>query len=312
MSEARLSQLIGDIYDAALDAELWPRALEQVCGFVGASQANIFWQDVIGKAAKKVFEWGNDPHYTRLYMETYAKINPLFPGAYAQPLGEVFSQVDLLTYDEMHQTRLYKEWMQPQGFVDFIGCLLDKSAGSCIPLSIIRHERDGLVDEHAIARTTLIVPHIRRAAVIGNVIGLRTCEATSLADTLDELAAGILLIDGTGRITHANASGKAMLDDGAILSAHGGRLAARDADADRALKEVFAAAPAATRPSAARVWWFRWSHKAGNAMSRTSSRSRQVRAVAPGAPMTRWLPCSCTRPRWRRPPCRTPLRKPIS
>jgi len=82
MSEARLTQLIGDIYDAALDAERWPRALEHVCGFVGGSQANIFWQDVIGKAAKKVFEWGNDPHYTRLYMETYAKINPLFPGSY--------------------------------------------------------------------------------------------------------------------------------------------------------------------------------------------------------------------------------------
>ena len=116
MSEARLSQLIGDIYDAALDAERWPRALEKVCGFVGGSQANIFWQDVIGKAAKKVFEWGNDPHYTRLYMEVYAKINPLFPGAYAQPLGEVFSQVDLIPFDELHETRLYREWMQPQGW----------------------------------------------------------------------------------------------------------------------------------------------------------------------------------------------------
>lgn len=240
MSEARLSQLIGDIYDAALDAELWPHALEQVCGFVRASQANIFWQDVIGKAAKKFYEWGNDPHYTQLYMEVYAKINPMFPGTYAQPLGKVFSQIDLIPFDELHETRLYKEWMAPQGFVDFVGCLLDKSGGSCIPLAVIRHERDGIVDRQTIARTALIVPHIRRAAVIGNVIGLRTCEASTLADTLDGLSAGILLVDGAGRITQANASGQAMLDDGAILSGHGGRLAARDADCDRALKEVFA------------------------------------------------------------------------
>jgi DNA-binding CsgD family transcriptional regulator len=242
MSDAQLSQLIGDIYDAALDAELWPRALAGVCGFVGGSQANIFWQDVIGKAAKKVFEWGNDPHYTRLYMETYAKINPLFPGAYTQPLGEVFSQIDLLSYDELHETRLYKEWMQPQGFVDFVACLLDKSGGSCIPVTVIRHERDGLVDRHTIARMSLIVPHIRRAAVIGNVIGLRTCEASTLADTLDGLAAGIMLVDGTARITHANAMGRAMIDEGAILASHGGRLAARDAGCDQTLKEVFAAA----------------------------------------------------------------------
>ena len=92
MSEARLSQLIGDIYDAALEPESWPRALAGVCGFVGGSQANIFWQDVIGKAAKRFFEWGHDPHYTQLYMDTYAKINPLFPGAYSFAVGQVFSQ----------------------------------------------------------------------------------------------------------------------------------------------------------------------------------------------------------------------------
>jgi DNA-binding CsgD family transcriptional regulator len=240
LSEARLSQLIGDIYDAALDAELWPRALAGVCGFVGASQANIFWQDVVGKAAKKFFEWGNDPHYTQLYMDVYAKINPMFPGAYAQPLGEVFSQIDLIPFDELHETRIYKEWMAPQGFVDFVGCLLEKSGGSCTPVAVIRHERDGIVDKHTIARMALIVPHLRRAAVIGNVVGLRTCEASKLADTLDGLAAGILLVDGAGRITHTNVSGLAMLDDGAILVSHGGRLTARDPACDRALKEVFA------------------------------------------------------------------------
>jgi DNA-binding CsgD family transcriptional regulator len=56
------------------------------------------------------------------------------------------------------------------------------------------------------------------------------------------LAAGIALVDGGGRITFANANGRAMLDDGAILSGRGGRLAAREAEADQALKEVFAAA----------------------------------------------------------------------
>jgi DNA-binding CsgD family transcriptional regulator len=242
MSEARLSRLIGDIYDAALEPDSWPRALGGVCGYVGGSQSNIFWQDVIGKSAKRFYEWGHDPHYTQLYMGTYAKINPLFPGAFSFPIGHVFSQTDVIPYDALHETRLYREWMQPQGFVDFIACHLDKSGGTCIPVTVIRHERDGLVDESALARMNLLVPHIRRAALIGNVIDLRTCEAASFADTLDGLAAGIALVDGGGRITFANANGRAMLDDGAILSGRGGRLAAREAEADQALKEVFAAA----------------------------------------------------------------------
>jgi DNA-binding CsgD family transcriptional regulator len=242
MSEARLSQLIGDIYDAALEPESWPRALGGVCGFVGGSQANIFWQDVIGKSARRFYEWGHDPHYTELYMDTYAKINPLFPGAFSFAVGQVFTQTDVMSFDDLHETRLYREWMQPQGFVDFLGCHLDKSGGTCIPVTVIRHERDGLVDEPAVARMNLLVPHVRRAALIGKVIDLRTCEAATLADTLDGLAAGIVLVDGTSRITYANANGQAMLDDGTILSGRGGRLAAREADADHVLKEVFAAA----------------------------------------------------------------------
>lgn len=242
MSEARLSQLIGDIYDAALDAELWPRALEGVCGFVGASMANIFWQDVIGKAAKSFFEWGHDPRYTELYLGTYARMNPLFPAIYSIPVGRVFRLSDVLSFDELRETRIYKEWLQPQGYIDFVGSQLDKSGASCVMTTVMRHERDGFVDDDAVSRMSLIAPHVRRAAVIGNVIGLRTCEAATLADTLDGLAAGILLVDGAGRVTHTNASGRAMLDDGAILSGHGGRLVARDPDCDQALREVFAAA----------------------------------------------------------------------
>jgi DNA-binding CsgD family transcriptional regulator len=175
-------------------------------------------------------------------MEVYAKTNPLFPAAYAFPVGRVFHQEDLIPFEEMRETRLYKEWMQPQGFVDFAACHLDKSAGSCIPVTVIRHKRDGMVNAHTVERMSLIVPHVGRAALIGNVIGLRTCEAASLTDTLDGLAAGILLVDGAGRITHANVSGRAMLDDGAILTGHGGRLEAREKDCDQALKDVFAAA----------------------------------------------------------------------
>jgi DNA-binding CsgD family transcriptional regulator len=43
--------------------------------------------------------------------------------------------------------------------------------------------------------------------------------AAALADTLDELAAGVLVVDGTAGILHANAAGQAMLSDGDLLQA---------------------------------------------------------------------------------------------
>jgi hypothetical protein len=43
--------------------------------------------------------------------------------------------------------------------------------------------------------------------------------AAALADTLDELAAGVLLVDGNAGILHANAAGQAMLSDRELLQA---------------------------------------------------------------------------------------------
>jgi DNA-binding CsgD family transcriptional regulator len=240
MAEENLSQLTEEIYDAALRPELWPRALKGVCGFVGGSMANIVYLDVAAKTPKMFFEWGNDPHYTQLYIETYSKLNALLPAAYRFPPGRVFRQSDVMPYDELHETRIYREWMQPQGYVDFIGCHLEKSEKTWIPTIVIRHERDGMVDDAAMSRMRLIAPHICRAALIGNVINLRTCEALMFADALDGLAAGMFLVDNAARIVHANVSGQAMLDEGIVLRSARGSLTATKADADRMLKDIVA------------------------------------------------------------------------
>ena len=88
----------------------------------------------------------------------------------------------------------------------------------------------------------LIAPHLRRAALIGKVVDLRTVEAATFADTLDGLSAGIFLVDATGRIVHANAAGHGILAVGGVLRSSAGRVIARDQQVDAVLHEAFRAA----------------------------------------------------------------------
>jgi DNA-binding CsgD family transcriptional regulator len=69
-----------------------------------------------------------------------------------------------------------------------------------------------------------------------------TTEAATLADALDGLGAGLFVVDAAGRIVHANASGRAMLQERAVLRAADGRLAACDSRSASALKEAMAKA----------------------------------------------------------------------
>jgi DNA-binding CsgD family transcriptional regulator len=244
-----LSALIGEVYDAALDPSLWRGALARTREFVGGSAAALFSKDATRKSLSVCHDDGGlDPYYYRLYVDKYVKLDPFTTGHVFAEIEQPVSTADLIPYEEFVETRFCKEWARPQQLVDFVCAVLDKSATSAALFGVFRHERHGLVDEATRRRMRLVVPHIRRATLISRTIDLKAADAATLADTLDGLAAGMFLVDEAGQIVHANASGCAMLHEGAVLRAAGGRLVATQASAANALNDIF---PVARRGDAA-------------------------------------------------------------
>jgi DNA-binding CsgD family transcriptional regulator len=239
----RLSALIGDIYDAALDPALWVDVLGKIRAFIGGWAIALSWKDAVAKRGGSFFqEGGQDPYYHQLYFEKYIKLDPFTTTQFVVEIEEPKSFLEVLPYAELIQTRIYKEWAQPQGIVDALMCLVDRSATSVGFLVVFCHERDGFVDDDMRDRARLVIPHIRRAVLIGKVIDLKKTEAASLADTLDGISAGLFLVDETGRIVHANTAGDMMLKRASLLHVEGGRLVANDPQADQSLADTFAAA----------------------------------------------------------------------
>lgn len=243
MTEAeQFSLLIADIYDLALDASQWESVLTKCVRFIGGSAAALFAKDVASKTGDVAYDVGIDPHYKQLYFDRIIKYDPLTIGHYFAEVGEPVAVADIMAYDEFLETRAYREWGRPQGLVDTLNVALDKTATSAAFFAIFRHERDGRVDDGTRQRMRLIVPHMRRAVLIGRVLELKTAEAAYFADTLDGLSASMVLVDARGLIVHANAAGHALLAEGSVLYVAGRKLAARDVAAEQALYDVFLAA----------------------------------------------------------------------
>jgi DNA-binding CsgD family transcriptional regulator len=244
MSESeRLSRLIGEIYDAALDPTLWPEVLAQSARFVDGFSAALVFKDATKKSGNLYYDTGDiDPHYRQLYFDTYVKLDPSTTSHVLAEIGEPIATADFMPYDEFLETRFYKEWARPQQLADFVTAVLEKSATGAALFGVFRHERNGPADEEMRRRMRLIIPHIRRAALIGRVIDLKTAEADSLADTVDGISAGMFMVDASTRIVHANVNGHAMLAQGSLLRAVGGKLAPNDASAEQGLNEVCAMA----------------------------------------------------------------------
>ena len=229
----RLSALIGDIYDAALDPTLWVGVLDGAARFVGGPAASLYSKDIVHKTGNVAYQFGLDPRFTQLYVEKYIKFEPTAIGYFMAPVGEPVSTSDVMSYDDFIETRFYKEWGRPQGLVDTVHVMLEKSATSSAAFVVFRHERDGLVDNDVRNRMRLVIPHLRRAALIGKVLDLKKTEAATFADTLDGISAGMFLVDATGRIAHANVAGLGMLNAADVLRARGARLAMNDPQFDQ-------------------------------------------------------------------------------
>jgi DNA-binding CsgD family transcriptional regulator len=239
----RFSDLVGDIYDAALDPALWPGVFMEACKFIGASAATLATHDMVKRGTTVFYNWGIAPGYEKIYIESCCKINPFFPTAIFFDLETVHAPVpECVPRNEFCHSRFAKEWVTPQGFIDTLMSNLEKSAISCAGFWVFRRFNEGFADDEMRRRFALVVPHVRRALAIGQVIDLAKIEAAALADSLDTLPAGMFLVDASGRIVHANKSGHVMVAEADVLRAAGGRLTALDLSAKQALLDSFASA----------------------------------------------------------------------
>ncbi len=155
-----LLPLIGGIYDAALNPGAWNAVLPRIGAFVGGSSCGLFAHDSSRRSGNIYYEFGTDPDYRRLYLEKYMTMDPMFGTYFVLDVGEVFSTSTVMSHAEFLQSRFYKEWIRPQGWIDNVCVYLDRTSEGHAGFAVFRHEREGLADEPARERMRLLVPHL--------------------------------------------------------------------------------------------------------------------------------------------------------
>ncbi len=236
----QFSSLVADIYDTALEPKAWPRVLEKICGFVGGCSSNVFSQDTLCDLAQVHYSWGDNARYVQLYLDKYIAMNPFFPAIAFGEVGRVGVQSDIIPFDEFHATRFFREWAKPQGYVDCLYCLLEKSETGCAMITIRRDARHGLADDEACRRMGLVVPHVRRAVLISRALEHSPAATVTLTDMLDRMSAAIFLIGRERRIVHVNQAGDEMLRHNGVLQRRDGILVAADPGIGAAISSALA------------------------------------------------------------------------
>jgi DNA-binding CsgD family transcriptional regulator len=231
--DEELSNLIGLTYEAAFDAELWPRVLTGLADLAGADVPIWGLYDLATPQQSSMLAPRNDPEYLRLIPHYLTEASLLSVSARIvskavdQNVGEVFALQSVVPADEFVRTDFYNEWWEPQGIGTaglIAGALIDGSIslGAGVYKRRPRHHEPFTAKE--IARFRTAMSHVARAVRIHRELRVRDFRQDVVVATLDRQHKGVVLVDDAANILFLNRAAHALLHAGDGLRVQSGRL----------------------------------------------------------------------------------------
>jgi DNA-binding CsgD family transcriptional regulator len=241
----KFSDVIGKIYDSAVDPALWPIALEATCGLIGATLGTVSVIDFKQHSIRFATQWGFDPYWKKLHDEKYGALMPFYSLYPSLQVGEILNtqmHMDRLGDQNARQSPFFTEWAEPAGYRDCTAGVVMRSDNVTGIFTMQTPTTRDLVGPKELAVAELLTPHVRRAVMIGDLLDMRSIAAAAFETTLDTFAAAVVLVDANTRIFHANAAAQSMFSAGGPVLAANNELRTSSAAANNALRSAIARA----------------------------------------------------------------------
>jgi DNA-binding CsgD family transcriptional regulator/PAS domain-containing protein len=245
-----LSNLIGSIYDCVLDPSRWQRTLDEIKDAVRCSSSVLYLFDRSHQKFLMIKIAGIDERYWQPLIIEYGPDMHRFVTA-DEASGRSIDEPRLMSQMPraiVEGSRFIQEYLKPARVIDLLSLHLLLTPTRVASLGMGRNERNGAIAQREIELAGLLLPHLRRAVMISDVLDVRSIERERTAEALDALRCGVVLVDTHAAILHANSAAERMLrKDDSPIQASGGKFLAK---APSAARELRAAINLATKDEA--------------------------------------------------------------
>lgn len=240
ISPEHLSELIGLVYDCAIDPGRWPIAMEAIRVELACHNATLDLVELPSGTSLTSASANIPPAYLPLLAQAGSDVLEQWGGeavVRALPIERpaVMSRVNPGFTERMDGNHYFQAFAKPQGLIDVLAVALARDARAIGALAFGRHHSAGPIGEREIAIAQLLLPHLQRAATINRLIEREASARATLVSTLDVLAVPIVLVDADRRLFHANPAAQRMLEDADLIRVSGTRLETAASSATRSL-----------------------------------------------------------------------------
>ncbi|CAG0999418.1 hypothetical protein BURK2_02893 [Burkholderiales bacterium] len=208
--ESRALGLVGDLYDAALDAQRWPQVMDQVAAAVSANGAMLRRAHLAGGGVNYICTRDYDECWVKAYREHFYKLDPYQRHYDLLPPGGIRRGESVVEQREHERSEWYNDFAKPQDKMYLVGSTLARDCNGTIQTGFQRGRRSGPFRDEDIKLLERILPHVARAVQMH----LRLAEAmhyeTLVCAALDRLRVGVVLTDSAARPFFVNRAAEAL------------------------------------------------------------------------------------------------------
>ena len=220
--EKRALPLVARIYEAATDPARWQDFVCELSAAYGDVAVGFAFQMPGFPMPGAFFQHGmgqGDPQFLELFIQYYQRHRlPWASGYVNQFVGRFGLASEVIPDAQIADTDYYRAWMKPLGLAACGPMCHTVAMEEGKPVTVVAiFKRDGQRPWRAAecALGDLLVPHLRRAFQMHQ----RLSENAALAEALDRLPTGVMLLDPRGHVVIRNRSADRILDlaDGMLL-----------------------------------------------------------------------------------------------
>ncbi|RXG91325.1 helix-turn-helix transcriptional regulator [Bradyrhizobium vignae] len=219
-----MSKVIDRLGEAAIDPAAWPAIMDDICRAVGASAAILLQSDVRTPDVPRT--QSIDEALQLYFKHDWHLRDPRAAGFPQMMSGEIVTDHDVLTPEQIRSDPMYNEVLYPFGFQWFagVGFWAESAAWA---LTLQRTGREGSFEARDKRLLARLAPRLTETATLATAVG--RVALTSMTNVLNQVQQPALVLNRRGMVLSTNAAADAGFDDDIRISNR--RLMVRDKSA---------------------------------------------------------------------------------
>jgi len=249
LSDSDFSDLIGLLYQGALEPQPWQSALPALREALDAQVVSLVLrppsaddEGVILNCVRQDENVDNshvtlaDPNDWEVsaYREQFFSLDPFV----SLPLDKVIALEDILPDKDLVTSDYYLHYLKPINLFRILGVDTSEPGGMLARLRFSRRASEPRFKATERQLLTLLTPHLSRAIEIYAKLNRMTSERDLYAGAVNQLSVASIILDEQGRMLTTNAVGRALLDQGEGLSLRDGHLHIEGRNINKELQEA--------------------------------------------------------------------------